>query len=252
MSFTKRHVNLKNSTITRVAIGIQARSTSERFPEKVFADICGKPMLQWVVDAAKESAHYLSRPNLSRAINVEVYLLVPTGDRIKNSFHHSVAILEGPEHDVLTRYKRLLDFTKADYVVRLTGDCPLLPPPVITKAINVAVMNYCDYVSNVDSRLRLSFDGMDCEVMSAGLLEYMDENATSVEDREHVTTFARSSLLPNTFKTGHIVGHVDLSGLKLSVDTEEDLEAVRHQKARVLAALKISEAISGERATHRF
>lgn len=209
-------------------------------------------MTQWVVDSAKESAHYLSRPNLSRSIEVSVGLLMPEGDTARSAFYRQVQIIEGSENDVLSRYKKCADFFKSDYVVRLTGDCPLIPPPVITKAINTAVINGFDYVSNVDERLRVSFDGMDVEVMSLRLLNWLDENVKDPLHREHVTTFARSNDLPREFRTAHIIGYMDLSGLMLSVNTEEDLETVRRHKQRVIDAIRRSEEISGAKAHFRF
>ena len=237
---------------TRVTIGIQARSTSTRFPNKIMADICGKPMLQWIVEAAKESAKYLSKPNMSRGISASVCLLIPTNDPIRQVFHKSVQILCGSENDVLSRYTQCAEFFDSDYMVRVTGDCPMLPAHVITKCINVAVINGYDYVSNVDERLRLSFDGMDCEVISRRLLTYLKENVTSDYDKEHVTTYVRSDHLPAMFKTAHVIGYHDLSTLKLSVDTEDDLERVRFHKQRVIDALKMAEVISGEKSAHRF
>lgn len=238
--------------LKRVAIGIQARSTSQRFPSKVFADICGKPMLQWVIDAAKDAAGYMNRPSPSNNLEVSVHLLIPKGDPIKSAFQDKVRVLEGDEFDVLSRYKELADFRQADFIVRVTGDCPLLPPPVIAKAINVAVRNNVDYVSNVDERLRVSFDGMDVEVMSRSILDYTHFNATEKLDREHVTTFIRKPNLPPYFTMAHIIGYVDLAGLKLSVDTEEDLQRVRDQKTKILNALNKAEHLSGQRSLHRF
>ena len=238
--------------IKRVAIGIQARSTSKRLPSKVFSDICGRPMLQWVIDAAKDGAGYLNRPGPNNNIEVSVTLLIPKGDPIKDVFGDKLRIIEGDEDDVLSRYKELADYRSADFIVRITGDCPLIPPPVIAKAVNVAVKNNLDYVSNVDERLRVSFDGMDVEVISRNLLDYTFYNATDAKDREHVTTFIRRSSLPREFTMAHIIGYVDLSGTKLSVDTEEDLERVRGHKARILDALATAEKLSGQRSLHRF
>lgn len=238
--------------LKRVAIGIQARSTSNRLPSKVLADICGKPMLQWVIDAAKDAAGYLNKPWASRDIEVSVSLLIPEGDPIKSVFGDKLRIIEGDEHDVLSRYKTMADYYGADYIVRVTGDCPLIPPPVIVKAVNVAVKNGIDYVSNVDERLRVSFDGMDCEVISKGLLNYVHFNADSKPDREHVTTFIRKPGLPKDFSMAHIVGYVDLAGLKLSVDTDEDLQRVRAQKSKILDALAKAEVLDGSRSVHRF
>lgn len=238
--------------LKRVAIGIQARSTSKRLPSKVFSDICGKPMLQWVIDACKDAAGYMNRPSPSSNIEVSTNLLIPVNDPIKLAFSDKLKIIEGDENDVLSRYKALADYRQADFIVRVTGDCPLIPPPVIAKAINVAVKNNLDYVSNVDERLRVSFDGMDVEVISRNLLEYTHFNATDSKDREHVTTFIRRSTLPRDFTIAHIIGYVDLSGTKLSVDTDEDLERVRKQKAKILDALNRAEVLSGQRSLHRF
>lgn len=234
------------------AIGIQARSTSERLPEKVFADICGKPMLQWVMDAAFDCAKYNNRPNLNNKISVSTSLLIPDRDKIKNHFSHSMEILEGSEFDVLSRYVDLAEYTGADYIVRITGDCPLLPPPLITKAIMIAHMNKYDYVSNVDARLRLSADGHDVEVISKRLLKFVDENAKSKSDREHVTTFVRNGQLPSCFSVGYIVGYLDLADVKLSVDTEQDLERVRTHARKMLDALDMAKKLSGGQNAHRF
>ena len=52
-------------------------------------------------------------------------------------------------------------------------------------------MGEYDYISNVDEECRLCLDGVDCEVMSAGLLKWLNQSATDAFDREHVTTLAR-------------------------------------------------------------
>jgi len=215
-------------------------------------DLCGKPMLEWVVESAQKSASYLSRPNKSRNLEVSVALLIPFSDPIKNHFYNKVQIIEGDEFDVLSRYKQCLDFFDADYVVRCTGDCPMIPSTIITKCINSATIGGHDYLSNVDERLRLSFDGMDCEVISARLLTHISEEATTPFDKEHVTTFVRRDELSKKYSTAHVIGYHDLSGLKLSVDTEDDFDRVEHHMQRVIDAVKMAEVLSGERATYRF
>jgi spore coat polysaccharide biosynthesis protein SpsF (cytidylyltransferase family) len=212
-------------------------------------------MLQWVIDSAKQSAKYMSKPGLSLPISASVYLLIPFGDQIKHSFYKTAQIIEGPEFDVLERYNQCLNFSEADYVVRVTGDCPLIPDHVITKTVNVAIRNGYDYYSNVEEGCRLALDGHDCEVISRRLLKYTYENASTESDREHVTTFIRRTrrekILPKEYLISNSLGDVDLSHIKLSVDTEEDLERVRKQKARVLECHKISEEINGK-PPHRY
>ena len=127
---------------------------------------------------------------------------------------------------MLARYARATAAYSPDYVVRVTGDCPLLPPFVVSKLVTLARVNEYDYVSNVDEACRTAVDGADCEVMSVKLLRWLDETATEPGDREHVTTLARRAP-PDWARLGAVVHHFDQSGEKLSVDTREDLERVR-------------------------
>ena len=207
----------------RVLIGIQARSGSTRLPRKAFELISGKTMLDRVIEACKKAAAYTSsRENAG----IRVAVLTPVDDPIVEVFQNRCPIVEGPEHDVLTRYRIALDKFESDYVVRITGDCPMIPPYMISRLISLAVNHSYDYVSNVDPRFRTSLDGVDCEVVSARLMKSLHDLAASPEDREHVTLMARREP-PEWANVGAAVSHFDHSHIKLSVDTPEDLERVR-------------------------
>lgn len=216
--------------VIQVSIGIQARSTSKRFPGKVFEMIGPKMLLQHVIDACKSSAAYLNNFTHRTRIRVDVFLLVPKDDEeIKRAFRGKLPIIDGSEDDVLERYKKMLEMSNADFVVRITGDCPLIKPSIITKHINAAVQNKYAYCANVDEECRTSLDGYDCEVISSELLSWLHEFANGV-DREHVTTLVRKSP-PEWARNsiGYIVDDRDQSNIKLSVDTKEDLENVRSE-----------------------
>jgi spore coat polysaccharide biosynthesis protein SpsF (cytidylyltransferase family) len=233
-----------------VLIAIQARSTSARFPMKVQESISGETMLEHVIKACNGSAKYIQDFTRKQKMRVDVALLVPTGDPLIEPMRRRVRIVEGPEQDVLSRYRMALDQLKPDYVVRVTGDCPLLPAFVISKLINTAVMGRYDYISNVDPRYRTAPDGHDCEVISADLLKHMDETAKEPQEREHVTWAARNSP-PAWARIGAVVGFTDFSRTKLSVDTPEDLERVRAEHERVEALLKQARKAYGHSHVHR-
>jgi spore coat polysaccharide biosynthesis protein SpsF (cytidylyltransferase family) len=236
--------------ITNVLIGIQARSTSERLPGKCFEMIGEKRLLDHVIDAAKMSAGYLNYHSNKSGIFVRVGLLIPEGDRISEEFQRKCPMYFGPEHDVLTRYKRAADKTGCDYVVRLTGDCPLIPPYLISKHIKIAIINNYDYVCNSDETVRTALDGIDCEVISKRLLDYMYEFARDAYDREHVTPLARKAP-PSWARLGFVGGFFDQSEMKLSVDTQEDLERVRKQYASLTKRIADAEERYGKHSVHR-
>lgn len=236
--------------LSRVLIGIQARSTSERLPRKAHLLIGEKRMLDHVIDGCWKAAKYLNRYSSHMGVQVEVAVLTPKGDEIATEFHGRCDIIEGPEDDVLTRYVSAADKYKSHYIVRVTGDCPLIPPYLITKHVKVAVVNGYDYLSNVEESIRLAADGTDCEVLSRRLLNHLDQSAISHLDREHVTTLARRER-PEWARMGAITSFFDNSGIKLSVDTPEDLERVRDEYKRVSEKYSLATHIYGKQAVHK-
>lgn len=236
--------------MVKVIIGIQARSTSTRFPGKVFELIDNKEILQHIIDSAKKCAVYLMKDN--DRYDVKVVVLIPSGDSIYERYLDKVIIFEGSEEDVLSRYYDMAASMKADYIVRLTSDCPLLPPFVITKHINVAVNGRYDYVSNVHEALRTAVDGHDCEVLSMRALTWAHTCALNEYDREHVTPVLRTNKAPEIFKTAHLVGYLFQPHIKLSVDTREDLERVKREYSEIKLIIDKASVKNGKTSVHRF
>jgi len=116
----------------------------------------------------------------------------------------------GSEEDVLDRYYQCAKKYRFDVIVRLTADCPFVPPYEIDR-VEEALLP-CDYATNRPC----SPDGWDVEVFTFAALEDAWKHATDKYEREHVTPFIKS----------HATSVV-LASPKLSVDTEEDLERVR-------------------------
>lgn len=206
-----------------VLIAIQARSNNSRFPGKCLKKIGGIAMLDRVIYAAKKSAQFLN--NGKGEIKVDVCLLVPDGDPLGHDYERKLRVFYGSEDDVLSRFGIGFDYYDPDYIVRLTSDCPMLPPFVISKHITIADKHNYDYVSNVDERVRTSVDGFDVEVISNRLFKWCLLESKSEYDKEHVTTLIRSSK-PDWARMAHVINYADYSQLKLSVDTEDDLAFV--------------------------
>jgi spore coat polysaccharide biosynthesis protein SpsF len=237
--------------ITSVVIGIQARSYSKRFPRKVFELIDGQPMLRRVIDLCDRAVFYTNRYTLLSRIQATQLVLCPYKDEITKFFGKRVPILEGPEEDVLTRYKMMSDKLSPDYIVRITSDCPLLPPYLIAKHIKLAATMRYDYVSNVDEKVRTAIDGYDVEVMSRRALLFANENATDPSQREHVTQILRSSNVPSDFRRAHVSSFLNQSHIKLSVDCPDDLERVRVEYDRRKKAHDQAIAIFGRDHVHK-
>lgn len=234
----------------RILIGIQARSTSSRFPRKIFEKIGNQTMLQHVVNQCKRASEYLGS-RVRTPMDVTVALLVPQGDEVVGrSERLNIPVLQGPEDDVLTRYVEAARLYQSDFIVRITGDCPLIPPYLISKHVLLAVENQYDYLSNVFDESRTAPNGFDCEVLSSQLLAYLNQYALTREYREHVTLMARREP-PKSAKVGCVVSFLHLADLKLSVDTPEDLDRVRTQYARVQKCNQEAHDRFGRYSVHR-
>ena len=215
-----------------VLIGIQARSSSTRLPNKAALEVAGKPILQHIVDACSSAAEYLNRNFRQFQALVRVAVLVPAGDPIAEKFRGQIKVLEYdvPENDVLSRYALAAREQKADLIVRITADCLFMAPYLVSRHVKAALIQRADYTSNV--LLRTFMEGLDCEVLSRRLLEWLDAAAEDPYDREHVTTLVRKlrqaggDLEPHEphLTVCHVLDNIDLSHVKTSIDTKEDFD----------------------------
>lgn len=105
----------------RINAVIQARVGSTRFPGKVLEDLGGRPVLEWVVRAARSATQIdtVVVATSTKAADDDVAELAAT---------LGVAVVRGSEDDVLSRFVAALDAHPADAVVRLTADCPPARP----------------------------------------------------------------------------------------------------------------------------
>jgi spore coat polysaccharide biosynthesis protein SpsF (cytidylyltransferase family) len=189
-------------------------------------ELDGTPIIDRVVATARAVRDYVKRED---NISIDIAVLVPECDPIGEHLEAQslrTLVVYGSEKNVLSRYQKALDIFPSDLVVRLTGDCPMLPPYVIYKHIKTAAVRRADYIENVWPELRTSPDGHDVEVLSSKALRWLTDCVRDDYDREHVTTLLRR-VKPDCLKYVHIGSTIDYSDVKLSVDTPEDFEKVQ-------------------------
>ena len=195
---------------------IQARMGSTRLPGKVLMEISGRSMLAWVV----------SRTRRARTIDdVVVATSVSLRDDVIaaecNTF--GVSIFRGSENDVLDRYYRAADEFQANFIVRITSDCPLIDPAVIDEVVAEFTGNVVDFACN--TLVRGYPRGLDVEVFSRAALEEAWHRADQPHERVHVTPYIHEN--PDRFKLHSVQCDNDHSDLRWTVDTTADLQAVR-------------------------
>jgi spore coat polysaccharide biosynthesis protein SpsF len=199
-----------------IAAIIQARMGSSRLPGKVLMDISGRPMLWHIIDRVRR-AEMVDETAVATSYNA-------LDDAIA-AFCEQEGILcfRGSENDVLDRYYRTAKCIDAESIVRITADCPLIDPLVLSKVIATFLDRRCDYASNTIERTYP--DGLDTEVFSLETLEKAWHEAKLKSEREHVTPYIWKN--GNLFKLCPVKQDSNLSNLRWTIDQPEDLEFVR-------------------------
>lgn len=208
----------------RIVAIVQARYGSTRLPGKVLADIEGRPMLWYVLERVRQA----------KCVDAVVVATPETyGDL---PIHLRCAAWGVPcfwyrnSYDVLARYAAVATQVQADYVIRITADCPLIDPRVIDQVVWSLLEHQALYASNVYPR-RTFPDGLDVEALSLGTLLGLHQCAEHPADREHVTPMLQRNLLPA--QLANITREPSLGHLRWTVDTETDLLFVREVYRRM-------------------
>lgn len=193
---------------------VQARMGSTRLPNKVMKPIGGVPMIELL----------LSR--LSRAKEVDQIVVATSVDTRNQLLVEHVRKLgysceSGSENDVLDRFVQVACAHRADVVVRITGDCPLVDPALVDEAIRGFKAAGVDYFSNVAPPTYP--DGLDIEVFTFKALEQASRATGKPYDREHVTPYLRES---GKFSTAVMQHDQDLSALRWTVDEPADFSVI--------------------------
>jgi len=198
---------------SRVAIVVQARTSSRRLPGKVLLPLAGAPaivrMMERVARVTRAEQRVLATSNEA------------SDDRLADVVRESgFSVARGPLEDVLARVLAAVP-PECDTVVRLTGDCPLVDPSLVDRHIDRFLHErpWAEYVTNTG--VRTQPDGLDVEVVSRDLLVQADRHAVSASDREHVLPWVRRHA-----RTVPISQEVDLSALRWTLDTAADYEII--------------------------
>ena len=200
----------------RIVTIIQARMGSTRLPGKVMKDLGGDTVLARVV-------HRLRRAALLGEVVVAT-TTQPADDIILEECRRlSVQVFRGDENDVLDRYYRAAEWAKAEAVVRITSDCPLIDSEISDETVRRFLDQQPDYASNALARTYPR--GLDTEVMTRQTLARAWQEAHQPYQRVHVTPYIYEN--PSRFKILSVRADTDYSSHRWTLDTPEDLAFVR-------------------------
>ena len=199
----------------------QARTGSSRLPSKVLKEVDGKTLLQ------------IHLERLKKCLEVDEIIVATTvndEDKIiyNNALKWGFNAYRGSELDVLDRFYQAVKDKNADWIVRVTSDCPLLDPNLVDKVINFVRENNMDYGSNC---LIENFpDGQDVEVFKFSALRKANENAKLLSEREHVTPYIKSNSNGkgrDLFTAINYNSDMNYSNIRMTVDEAVDFKLIK-------------------------
>ena len=191
---------------------LQVRLSSRRLPGKALRAIRGRALLGHVVDRVRRC----------RSLD-GLWIATSTN-------HHDDAIAEFARREAVELYRGALDdvagrllnaavAARADALVRINADSPLIDPAIVDQAVDLYRRQSPDLASNV---VRRTFPkGQSVEVIAVPALERAIEAMTTADEREHVTPWFYAN--PTRVRIVGFESADPRPQMQLSVDTLEDL-----------------------------
>jgi spore coat polysaccharide biosynthesis protein SpsF len=220
----------------KVVATIEARMTSSRLPGKILMDIQGASMLARIVERAK------------CALRVDEVVIATTKNAsddpvVDLACSEGISVYRGSEDDVLDRVLQAARAHDADLIVELTGDSPLVEPLLIDEMVAFYEGGEFDYVANTAMRHSAPWKkeptfpiGTSVEIFGADILSDVAGWTQDPIDREHVSSYIFER--PERFRLGAFEAEGEWRScrrpeIRLTVDTQEDLDLVREIYSRL-------------------
>ena len=135
--------------------------TSSRLPEKVLMQVNGRPLLSYMTERIKDSGR-INQIIIATTKNPEDNLIADF------AIKENIPLFRGSENNVLERFYFAAKEFRADHIMRLTADCPLIDPFLLDELVNFYFKESYDYVSNCNPPTLP--DGLDAEIFSYDVL----------------------------------------------------------------------------------
>ena len=206
------------ATRPKIACIIEARFSSTRLPGKVLTPIRGEPMLSRLIERLR-FARTIDEIVVATTTNASDDEVVIVAQR------SGASTFRGSENDVLDRVVGAAQSCKADIIVEITGDCPLIDPGLIDKVVGDFLVGGADFVSNILPHTTPR--GTDVRVFRAKDLAEINARSSDPADHEHVSLHFWEHLDRYQCRNVEMDLPEVVAELRWTVDTPEDLEFVR-------------------------
>jgi spore coat polysaccharide biosynthesis protein SpsF (cytidylyltransferase family) len=193
---------------------IQARCDSSRLKGKVLQMIVGKPVLRHVIERVQRSQYIDEVMVITSIQKSNLSILRLCADM-------GIRVYVGSENDVLDRYYQAARLLQPEYIIRITGDCPLFDAGLLDQAIE-QLKDTTDYLGMLSETLA---DGLDLEIIKYSALSRAWKEANLQSQREHATQYIIRN--QHIFNLQDFVSQIgDFGDKRWTLDEPEDFEFI--------------------------
>ena len=199
----------------RVLCVIQARMNSSRLPGKVILPFAGSSIIECIHERVKRS---------KRVNDVLVGTSIESSDNslVKLLEEKNINYFRGSLDNVLNRFASISKEYNPDFLVRITGDCPLIDQDIIDICVENCVAGKYDYFRLLEPYP----DGLDVDIFKSSAITIANEKAKKISEREHIGQYFLNN--PNDFLLGGInLFETRHQEIRITLDEEEDYKLLK-------------------------
>ena len=164
----------------QLALIIQARMNSTRFPNKVISDLSGTPLIERILQRVKK-VKKIGKIIIATTKRKEDDILVEIAKSNK------VEAFRGSENDLVDRYYQAVKDKNFGHILRLPADNPIPDPTEYNRLINYHLKTDNDFSSNICNFMRNGYpDGFGVEIFTVDSLKKIWRNEKRKKFREHI------------------------------------------------------------------
>ena len=161
----------------KVVASIEARMGSSRLPGKSIRKILDKPMLELMIERVKECKE-VDDIVVATSSNKKDNVIAELASKL------DVNYFRGSENDVLDRVLNAAKMIKADVIVELWGDCPLIDPEILDDLVTFYKKNNLDCIGTSLPNFKKEFPlGISALIFSTKILDDVSKITKNPEDQ---------------------------------------------------------------------
>tara|TARA_B100000989_G_scaffold261931_1_gene213186 strand:+ start:747 stop:1436 length:690 start_codon:yes stop_codon:yes gene_type:complete len=198
----------------KIYVGIQARLSSRRVPQKMLKKINGEYLISYLIK------------RLKRTIFKDNFFVLTSKNEddkrlVDYCIKNKIKYFTGSLNNVFSRFYEFANYNKLDSIIRISGDSPLIDPLLLDKMFNYYKQDpKLDLLTNVFPRTFPS--GQSIEIFSYRAFKKINNYILTKGQKEHVTKFFYDNY--KIFRIKNIKCKYPHQNVKLSIDNYDDLK----------------------------